>query len=184
MKRIILHWTGGAYAASKLDKKHYHFIVEGTGRVVHGDLPPEANETTSTVYAAHTRGLNTGSIGVAVAAMYGAVERPFNAGKYPITDRQVGAMVRLVADLCAQYDITVTPQTVLTHAEVEGNLGVKQRGKWDTNWLPGMMQAAYPTDAGDMLRQKIRDAQKPEKPQSPFAAIGKFFAALLKGAKK
>lgn len=180
MKRIILHWTAGAYTASTLDKKHYHFIVEGTGRVVAGNLPPAANEDTSTAYAAHTRNLNTGSIGVAVAAMHGAKESPFNAGKYPITERQVDALVKLIARLCADYGIAVTPETVLTHGEVEGSLGVAQRGKWDVNWLPGMTQAGHPSATGDLLRVKIKAAMQPKPKPSLISSLIKIIKRVFK----
>lgn len=148
-----------------------------------GNLPPEANLDTSTAYTAHTRGLNTGSIGVAVAAMWGAKEQPFKAGKYPITDAQVDAMAGLVARLCAAYDIPVRGDTVLTHAEVQPTLGVKQRGKWDINWLPGMDKAKSPHVAGERLRQLVREKMTPHKPiaapvkPNPLAAL---IAALIK----
>jgi len=109
MKRIIIHWTAGTNTASALDKHHYHFIVEGNGNVVDGRYKPEDNESTATDYAPHTRSLNTGSIGVSFAAMHGATERPFIAGKYPITKIQIDEMVNLVADLCIRYGIEVFP---------------------------------------------------------------------------
>ena len=153
MKRIILHWTAGTNKASKLDRQHYHFIVEGDGTVVAGDLPPEANLSTKDgEYAAHTLNCNTGSIGVAVAAMAGARERPFTAGRFPITPQQPKALARLVARLCEQYDIPVTRQTVLSHAEVQPTLGIKQKGKWDITWLPGMEKPEDPVKTGDWLR--------------------------------
>jgi hypothetical protein len=162
MKRIIIHWTAGTHKPSETDKKHYHFIVGGDGEVVEGNLPVSANASTANEYAAHTRRLNTGSIGVSFAAMRGAKERPFSAGKYPITDAQVKAMTRLVSDLSERYDIPITPETILTHAEVEPTLGVKQRGKWDVTWLPGMDQAGNARAVGDLLRQKVRDYRREE----------------------
>jgi len=157
MKRIIIHWSAGTHTPSAIDKKHYHYIVGGGGAVVEGDLPVSANQSTATEYAAHTRGLNTGSIGVSFAAMHGAKERPFTAGEYPITKAQVEAMTRLVSDLSERYDIPITLETILTHAEVEPNLGVKQRGKWDVTWLPDMDQVGEARTVGDLLRQKVRD---------------------------
>lgn len=177
MKRVIIHWTAGTNKASSTDRKHYHYIVEGDGNVVAGDLPPEANENTRTAYAAHTRGMNTGSIGVSFAAMFNARERPFDAGKHPITEKQVAAMVRLVAQLCAKYGIPVTRDTVLSHAEVQGTLGVTQLGKWDVSWLPGMDQAGNAQAVGDLLRYKIKAAMAPEPkpvttaPQSGIVAL-------------
>ena len=185
MKRIIIHWTVGTNKASALDKNHYHYIVEGDGNVVSGVFKPEDNADTKTPYAAHTRDMNTGSIGVSLAAMHGAVERPFSAGKYPITTKQVDAMARLCARLCDQYGIAVTRQTVLTHAEVQPTLGVKQSGKWDITWLPGMTEAGNYHAVGDLLRQKIRDANKPAPVAAPsfLAALIAFIVSLFGKAK-
>ena len=172
MKRIIMHWTAGAHKANGTDKRAYHFIIEGDGSIVKGNSPVSANERITkpndgNTYAAHTRGLNTGSIGVAVAAMRGAREVPFDAGASPITDAQITALVKHVADLAKQYGIPVTRETILTHAEVQPTLGVKQRNKWDITWLPEMARAGDPVAVGDMLRTRIRDAQKPAPANAP-----------------
>lgn len=171
MKRIIMHWTAGTNKASKIDRQHYHFIVEGDGTVVAGNLPPEANLSAKDgEYAAHTKNCNTGSIGVSVAAMAGARERPFSAGRFPITPQQPKALARLVAKLCQQYDIPVTRKTVLTHAEVQPTLGIAQSGKWDITWLPGMTAPEDPVKAGDWLRGLVKaelPAKAPAKPTSP-----------------
>ena len=163
MKRIVMHWTAGAHNANGTDKRAYHYIIEGDGSIVKGNNPPEANRVITnpsdgSTYAAHTRGLNTGSIGVAVAAMRGAREVPFDAGPSPITDAQVAAMVKHVAALADKYGIPVTRECVLTHAEVQPTLGVSQRQKWDIMWLPGMTKPTDPVAVGDMLRTQIRDA--------------------------
>jgi len=155
LKRIHIHWTAGAHAPNATDRKHYHYIVSGEGEIVSGDLPPEANITTSTPYVAHTRGANTGAIGVAFAAMHNAKQEPFRAGGYPITEAQVKAMTELCADLCMTYDIPVERNKVLTHAEVMPTLGIWQRGKWDVTWLPGLVKPQPPLEVGDILRSKI-----------------------------
>ena len=101
MKRLILHWSAGAHKVTETDKAHYHFIIDGAGNVCAGRHPVEANENPiKGKYAAHTLNCNTGSIGVAVAAMAGAVERPFNPGKQPITEAQVDALVRDAVAAC------------------------------------------------------------------------------------
>jgi hypothetical protein len=56
---------------------------------------------------------------------------------------------------CRRYDIPVTPKTVLSHAEVQNNLGIKQRGKWDISRLavdPSMNGAKA---CGDLLRASV-----------------------------
>ncbi|MBU0644821.1 MAG: peptidoglycan recognition protein family protein [Alphaproteobacteria bacterium] len=159
MKRIIMHWTAGWGVASNLDREHYHAIVEGDGNVVYGRFRPEDNESTATTYAAHTRGLNTGSIGLAMAGMVGATEKPFYRGKSPINMTQLTTFADIVAEMALTYDIPVTRRTVLTHAEVEPTLGVWQRGKWDINWLPGENAPLDPIEAGDRLRSLVKLSQ-------------------------
>lgn len=156
LKRIIMHWSAGGHSVSALDRKHYHYIVSGDGNAVAGLFAPESNiKPISKKYAAHTLNCNTGSIGVAMAAMAGAVERPFNCGKSGITEIQVAKFVELVAALSCKYGIPVTRKTVLTHAEVQPALGIKQRGKWDICWLPGMKESGDPVKVGDELRKRI-----------------------------
>lgn len=162
MKRIIWHWTAGTNKATALDRKHYHFIIEGDGAIVSGNLPPEANlSTRDGEYAAHTLNCNTGSIGISLAAMAGAVERPFSAGRFPITQDQIDALTRLTARLCVKYRIPVERETVLSHAEVQPTLKIRQRGKWDIAWLPGMTETADPVKVGDFLRGMVA-ARMPE----------------------
>jgi len=193
MKRIVIHWSGGGHNANNTDKRHYHFIVEGDGTIVKGNHPPEANATISNpqdgnTYAAHTRGLNTGSIGVAFAAMRGAQERPFNAGPSPITPAQLDALVKFVAKLCGEYGIPVQRDTVLTHAEVQPTLKVAQRNKWDVTWLPGMRGVGDAVAVGDGLRDRITDALSSNQfdNKSGGNLIAKLLAALaaLFGGKK
>ena len=158
MKRIHMHWTGGNTTPNDHDMKCYHFVVDGAGAVKDGHLRPEANLSTSDgAYVAHTKGANTGAIGIAMAGMFNAVERPFNKGDYPINLEQLKGFVSLAADLCMTYDIKVTRKTVLTHAEVQKELGVQQNAKWDITWLPMMEEPSDPTMVGDSLRLMIQD---------------------------
>lgn len=162
MQRVILHWTGGSYTASSLDKEHYHFVVEGDGTVLRGNHSIADNVSisgkTSDEYAAHTKGCNTGSIGVSMCAMASAVEAPFDAGKYPLTEKQWKRAAELIADLCRTYRIPVTAKTVLTHAEVQKNLGIKQNGKWDIARLPFDESIVGATACGDNLRIRVLQA--------------------------
>ena len=140
LERVILHWTAGSHTASDFDRKHYHVLIEGSGRVVRGTPSIAANgigaPASAGARASHTRNGNTGSIGVSMCAMRGAVERPFNPGPSPLTRVQWETAARVVAILCRRYGIAVTPRTVLSHAEVQTNLGIAQVGKWDVARLP------------------------------------------------
>ncbi len=156
LKRVHIHWTAGGPQASSLDRQHYHVLIEQDGTVVLGDKKPEANRNTSDGhYAAHTRAANTGAIGVGLCGMRGARDRPFSAGNSPLTWPQIEAMASVVADLCETYDIDVTRETVLTHAEVQPTLGIRQRGKWDVRWLPDMDRAGDAIEVGDRLREMV-----------------------------
>jgi len=137
MKRIICHWTAGSHKASELDKMHYHILIEGDGTLIRGIHSIKDNESTNDgKYAAHTLGCNTASIGLSVCCMAGADEHPFDSGNFPMTEVQWRMMAEVAADLCEFYGISISPSTVLDHGEVERNLSIKQKGKWDPMVLP------------------------------------------------
>lgn len=160
LKRIIWHWTAGTHAASQLDRAHYHYVITGEGVIVEGDHRPEANlgALREGGYAAHTLNANSGSIGIAVCAMARANDRPFATGPWPVTPAQVDALVELTAALCQIYQIPVSRETVLSHAEVQPTLRIAQRGKWDISWLPGMDAPGDPVEVGDRLRARVCDS--------------------------
>lgn len=180
MKRVTFHWTAGGYTPNRSDMEHYHYIVAGNGSVVEGYHAPEDNlDCTDDDYAAHVRLANTGNIGVALAGMREATERPFMPGPSPITARQMGVAVDLVADLCIRYGIPVEPTTVLTHAEIEPTLGIKQFGKWDITRLPWDDSLKGAIQIGDHIRALVRGkiAAKQEKP-GPVEEYARFLVAL------
>lgn len=157
MTRIVLHWSAGAWKASALDKEHYHFIVEHDGNVVRGDHSIADNvNTADDDYAAHTRGCNTGAIGVSMAAMAGAVENPFNAGRFPLTQEQWDRAAEVVAHLAKVYMIPVDSTHVLSHAEVQPNLGIQQAGKWDVTRLPFAPSVRGADACGEKFRGQVR----------------------------
>ncbi|TQI72886.1 putative peptidoglycan binding protein [Bosea sp. AK1] len=154
LNRVIVHWTAGAHRASGLDRSHYHILIEGDGKLVRGFPSIDKNDARGVKpgYAAHTLNCNSGSIGVSLCCMAGAIESPFKAGSAPMTREQGEALPAVLADLCRRYAIPVTPSTVLSHAEVQGTLGIKQRGKWDISRLafdPSVMGAKA---CGDLIR--------------------------------
>ena len=157
MKRVILHWTAGSHNVSDIDREHYHRVVAGDGTIVKGDHPIEDNLSTSDgIYAAHTRGCNAGAIGVAMAGMMGA-EGPGKLGKYPLTKVQFDACIELVRKLVKQYRIPVTLSTVLSHAEVQTTLGIKQNGKIDISFgIPGKLELKTARACGDYIRSLVQ----------------------------
>lgn len=157
MSRAILHWSGGAYRASDLDREHYHLIIEGDGTVVLGEHSIADNvSTTDDDYAAHTRGCNTGSIGVSMACMAGATEAPFRAGSFPLKELQWNRAAEVVAQLANFYRIPVTPKNILSHAEVQPNLGIRQNAKWDVTRLPFDPKAVGAKACGDAFRTLVK----------------------------
>lgn len=146
MRRIILHWTCGRRRANDVEREHYHFLVEQPDgeapRVIQGDHTIADNVSTGDGdYAAHTKGCNTGSIGLALCGMLDCTENPFKPGPCPFTQEQWHLMCQAAAQLATHYAIAITPTTVLAHGEVQANLGKPQNGKWDPMklpWLPDL----------------------------------------------
>jgi hypothetical protein len=155
MKRIIAHWTAGRYQASSIDRAHYHILVEGGGTLVKGTYSINANAAPmNRGYAAHTRNCNSGSIGISLCSMMNAQEVPFKPGPCPFTTVQWAAMVKAIAELCQFYKIPVKRETVLSHAEVERTLNIKQRNKWDIARIPYTSDWGART-IGDIMRAEV-----------------------------
>lgn len=156
MKRIILHWTAGAYQPNDTDYEHYHKLVNGQGLVINGKYTPEDNENCNDgKYAAHTGGGNTGSIGVAMCCMYGYTSRT-NVGKYPMTKAQFERCCKKIAELSKEYNIPITPQTVMTHYEFGlKNPKTTSAGKIDITYLPPYPWVAK-EDVGSFIRSKAK----------------------------
>ncbi|WP_315920466.1 peptidoglycan-binding protein [Mesorhizobium sp. SP-1A] len=153
MQRIIVHWTAGAHKASGLDRSHYHIMIEDDGKLVRGTPSIDLNQApTRKGYAAHTLNCNSGSVGVSLCCMASAVENPFAVGSAPMTRKQWGTLPKVLAALCKRYGIVVTPKTVLSHAEVQGTLGIAQRGKWDISRLAFDPTVLGATACGDLFR--------------------------------
>lgn len=171
MKRVIAHWTAGGHKATALDKKHYHFIFEGDGTEVKGKWPVKANKKGSIRkgrYAAHTYRCNTDSIGVSMACMRQAKELSGGKIKYgpsPMTEAQFDAMCVKIASLCKEYGIEPTRKTVLSHAEVQPTLKIKQRGKWDFTVLAFDPQFKGAIACGDEMRRRVSAYMKGAKPK-------------------
>jgi hypothetical protein len=154
----MLHWTAGAYSPSPEDLEYYHFVIDRTGKPHRGDHSIADNVSTADDdYAAHTRGLNTGSIGLALCGMAGANQHPFAPGKFPLTVAQWNNALLAAADLCRRYKIPPDEQHLLMHCEVERFLGKEQRAKWDVSvrtWV-GPAEFAHLTP-GEEMRLRVR----------------------------
>lgn len=179
MQRIILHHSAGGYVPSAIDKQHYHRIIDGDGKAHAGKFPISANapgaSMRSGTYAAHTRNCNTGSIGVSMACMAGALwSDPRACPAFP-KPAQVDGLIAEVARLCREYSIPVLPTTVLSHAEVQRTLGITQLGKWDFDYDPrGVNPSRDPVVIGNGIRQEVLVAlgyESPSAPRGPMPVI-------------
>jgi N-acetylmuramoyl-L-alanine amidase len=156
IKRLIVHWTAGGRAPSEVDREHYHVLISSDGKPHRGDRSIRDNmDCTDDVYAAHTAGCNTGSIGLACCGMAGAVRRPFKPGPYPITKTAWQACLFAAADLCRAYDIPADKKHLLMHCEVEAYLSCKQSGKWDIECLPFDRGDWSSVSPGEELRRRV-----------------------------
>ena len=156
MNRIIIHWTAGGQVPTSYEKEFYHFLVDCLGKVHLGKFKPEANLICRKgMYAAHTGGGNTGSIGIALCGMANFKNKN-DIGDFPITKVQFESAMKLCANLAKKYDIQVKPENVMTHFEFgQKHPETTSYGKIDIVFLP-----PYPwvsaDDVGSFIRSKIR----------------------------
>ena len=160
MKRIIIHWTAGAYQPNEIDYNHYHYLITGDGLVLKGKFSPLANEVCraaknkNALYAAHCGGGNTGSIGIAMCGMLG-FKNSKCVGDYPLKSKQVEACFAQIAKLCREYKIPITPETVMTHYEFgQKNPNTTSNGKIDIIYLPPYSNVVK-NQLGDFIRNKV-----------------------------
>lgn len=162
MKRIIIHWTAGTNQPNNVDKEHYHYLIDKDGNVTQGKFPVSANTVCRNdakgkpMYAAHTGGGNTGSIGVSMCGMFAPAKSDLRQTKFPLTRKQCEACFKLCADLAKKYGIPITAQNIMTHYEFgKTHPNTSSAGKIDIIYLP-----PYPEQTadkiGDFIRNKIR----------------------------
>ena len=130
IKGIICHWTGGLYNPNSTDKQHYHYLINGEGKVIEGKYKPEDNlDCSDGKYAAHCGGGNTGRIGIALCGMW--------SKEVPIKRVQLEAMCKLIAQLCIKYDLAINTDTIMTHSEFGAKFpNSSSFGKIDIDKLP------------------------------------------------
>lgn len=167
LNRIHWHWTAGDYLVTPVpgpnndEADHYNDVFDVNGKHTPG-IPAidQAYYASGKRGASHTLSANTGAIGQSVACMgdasySGSVANP---GKWPINWVQIDAMLKRTAAYCLMYDIRVSKWTVLSHAEVQPTLLIKQNGKWDIMVLPDNPKLVLdPVKAGDILRKRLID---------------------------
>ena len=161
LKGIVLHWDAGDDDFDGPEGDHYHFMFDADGGEHRGQFTVADNfNTRDKRYAPHVRGANTGRAGLAALGMRGANLERRLLGPDPVSVAACDAMCERAAKLCREYGLPVTRKSVLTHAEVENELGIRQRAKWDFRWLPypgfGTDGWASARACGDFLRERVR----------------------------
>ena len=160
IQRVHWHWTAGSYTVTEETRSHYNMVIDHKGQRYDGGSPAaqQAHYAPGKVGVSHTLNANTGAIGISVACMGNATESSgsVDMGKYPMTWVSIDAMLEATAEYCREFDIRVSPWTTLSHAEVQENLGIKQRGKWDIRVLPDRpTKLLTAREAGDVLRERM-----------------------------
>lgn len=153
LNKICLHWTAGANTPCQVDLNAYHFCVDKNGKIYQGKFKPEDNlNCYDGKYAAHCGGGNTGCIGISACGMFG-FDLKNKKTKYPITQKQIEAMCKKVAELCIRYGIIVKENTVFTHYEFDSKKK-KPDGKIDITYLP-YLPNLQKDRVGSYLRNKV-----------------------------
>jgi len=158
VRGVVWHWTAGAYGVIDFEKDHYNFIFDTDGNTYDGNhtISEQVNyDWRKGIGASHTKSLNTGWLGCSVDAMGDAKGWPMDWGTYPLTWEGIDAMLETTAEICEEYDVPVSKWTILTHAEVQPTLGVKQNNKWDYMVLPGDNSPRDPVHVGDEMRKRM-----------------------------
>ena len=144
--RICIHHTAGTNKPNATDLTHYHFLIDGDGKVYEGKFKPEDNlDCKDGRYAEHCALGNTGTIGVSFCGNRGD-------SKYPLTKKQLEAGFKLCAELVKKYGISITPTTVYTHMEYDKLHA--HHGKIDIDKLPQYAVYGY-KQVGNFIRNKI-----------------------------
>lgn len=162
IKRVHWHWAASNYKVTDFIKSHYNIVIDKDGNEHAGAALPveQGNYVPGKIGVSHTYMANTGAVGISIAAMAGAYTsgNTVRMGDYPLTWDAIDGMLNATVRLCKEFDITPSRTTTLSHAEVESNLGIKQRGKWDIRVLPNRpLELLNATEAGDILRKRMMD---------------------------
>lgn len=156
---IIWHWTAGLKVPTEADRSHYNDLFDFEGNQYDGAARPEHQvnyDWRRKIGVSHTRNSNTGRIGMSVAGMHRAQGWPKLVwGNHPITWEGIDAMLERSAMYGRKFDIPVTKWSMLSHAEVEATLGIKQNNKWDYMVVPGYEKPVNAVEVGDILRNRL-----------------------------
>lgn len=143
--------TAGQNKPNATDLEHYHFIIDGQGKVFEGKFKPEDNiNCQDGKYAQHTGGGNTDSIGVSMCGMMGFLTTK-KVGSFPLTKIQCETCFQLCAKLAKEYNIPLDNRHIYTHYTFNKEHKI-MTGKIDIIYLP-----AYPQIQKDDIIRFIID---------------------------
>lgn len=107
--KIYLHWTAGKYDTTFSD---YHINITGDGSIY-------VSTTVFSKTLSHTWRRNTGSIGIALCACYGATSNYL--GDYSPTAKQIEVMSQVIDRVATALWLTIDKEHVMTHGEAANN---------------------------------------------------------------
>ena len=107
--KIYLHWTAGKYDTKFSD---YHINITGDGSIY-------VSTTVFSKTLPHTWLRNTGSIGIALCACYGATSN--DLGDYAPTAKQIEVMSQVIDRVATALWLTIDKEHVMTHGEAANN---------------------------------------------------------------
>ena len=150
-KRIIIHWTAGGHKANATDLSHYHFIFEGDGTIRNGRHSVASNcpVVRGRPYAMHCGGGNSWSAGYSLCGG----PKGYRLGE--ITRLSFERMCLRVAQDIHKWNITLSPETVMTHYEFGlANPRTSSAGKPDISNLPWAPEIPA-REVGNHIRRTI-----------------------------
>ena len=156
---IILHWSAGHYSQFYEDDYHIQIDYDGTIYLSTGDLSE---------VLAHTWHLNRGTVGVSLCCCAFATSE--DLGDEPPTEEQIEVMAQVIATLCRELWLTISPKNVLTHGEAGDDPDLYEDWelygphndceRWDLQYLGTdespefLMDYTDPATGGNVLRGK------------------------------
>ena len=156
---IILHWTAGWY--DNYYPEDYHIEIGE-----HGEILLSTNDLSEVL--PHTWRLNRGTVGVSMCCCACATTE--DLGEAPPTNDQIEIMAQIIATLCAELWLTISPKNVLTHGEAGDDTDLYDDDelygpqndceRWDLQFLGTDESPEYtsdysdPSTGGNVLRGK------------------------------
>ena len=167
-RRVVLHWSAGKYISWSGERNDYHALIEwheGNPRVIKGvPIVNNLHELTSESptyaldkingYAPHTHGFNSWSMGIAICAMWRALDRD-NLGLWPVLSEQVDALITLCAQTAVVFGMEVGESTFFTHYEAHTLHGVPQNRQRDMEFPSSKWDITIIPQAGDLLADEV-----------------------------